>query len=129
MLQRGKNRVSGIIESRKNGQTEGAHQQAEWIEPADDAPAEKCGHQHDHQDVVLGGLPRLVAVRLNQILAALGVPLQVAEEVIERAHRTDPAAEEAAEEHSRDKNDEAEKQSLVKGAGGECVGNRDQRIE
>ena len=80
---------------------------------------DKPGDQHD----IFDGLPALVAVRIDALLAALGLGRHVADEVLQRAHGADPAAEEAAEKQRGKQNDEAPEQPAIEGMASEGIHN------
>ena len=63
------------------------------------------------------------------MLAALAFRFEASEEVMNGAQRADPSAEEAPEKQCGDKDDHADEQAFVQGVRGQCIRNRNQRIE
>jgi hypothetical protein len=49
--------------------------------------------------------------------------------MVERAHRTDPAAEKPAKEKRGDQNEQAPEEALVECASGECIGDSHQWVD
>src|SRR5579872_6185765 len=89
------------VERGQQREADRTHEQAERIEPADGHRTEGSSHQAGDENHVLQGLPALVAIRLDALLAALRFRRQVAEPVLQGAHRADPATEEPAKKESR----------------------------
>ena len=67
-----KHRARRKVECRQQRQSDGTNQQAEWIERADHHRSEERGHQSRDQHDIFDGLPALVAVRFDALLASLG---------------------------------------------------------
>ncbi len=116
------------VERRQNCEADRAHQKAEWIEPANCHRAKGRSHQAGDEDDVLCCLPALVAVRFDALLAALGFRRHVAHEMLQRAHRADPAAEETSQKKRGQQNDEAPQQPAIERVRSQRIGDRDQRI-
>ena len=128
VLQRRQHRARGSVERRQNRQPEGAHQQTEGIEPADRRRAEARGHQPGNQHNIFDGLPALVAVGLDALLAALGLRGHIAHKVLQRAHGADPAAEEAPQKERGQQDHQAPDQPAIERVPGQRVDQRHQRI-
>src|SRR5271169_895038 len=65
------NGIGEVIQPGKNRQAKRAGQEGERIDPANDSRAEEGGDENHGQDVVLSRLPGLIAIGLNELLAAL----------------------------------------------------------
>ncbi len=98
VLQRHQNRAHGEVEGGQQCKPDGANQQAERIEQCRSPSNRRTQQsrpamQHD----IFDGLPALVAVRFDALLAALSFGAHIAEQMLQRAHGADPSAEEAAQ--------------------------------
>src|SRR5208283_2684306 len=67
-------------------------------------------------------------VGIDALLAALGLGWQAADEVLQRAHGADPAAEEAAQEERRHKDNQAPQQTAIESVAAERVDKGRQRV-
>ena len=121
--------ICQVGEARKNGQADRTSQQRKGIEPANDSGAAKRSNQNAQEQVVLRGLPALVTIRLNHLLATLGFGFEAAEEVMKRTHWADPTAEKPANEESGDEDEQAPEQTVIESATGKSVGKADERID
>ena len=128
VLQRRQNRAHGEVEGGQKRQSEGPDQQTEGIEPADGRRAEERGHQPGDQHHILDRLPALVAVGFDALLAALGLRGQVADEVLQRAHGADPAAEKTAQKERGQQDDQAPEQAAIERVAGQRVDQGHQRV-
>ena len=128
VFERGEDRARGGVDRRQNRKPERPHQQAEGIKPADGRRAEECGYQSGDQHNVFARLPSLVAIRLNALLAALGLRGHIAHEVLQRAHGADPAAEEAPQKECRHEYDEAPDQPAIQRMASQRVDQSHQRV-
>ncbi len=108
--------------------SEGADQQAEGIEPADGRRAESRSHQPGNQHHIFPRLPALVSIGLDALLAAFGLRGQVADEVLQRAHGADPAAEKAAQKERGQQDDQAPDQPAIERVAGQRVDKGHQRV-
>ena len=128
VLERREDGADSEVEGGQNRQAEGADQQAEGIEPADGGGTEAGGDQAGDQDDIFDGLPALVAVGIDALLAALGFGRQVADEVLKGAHGADPAAEEAAQKERGQQDEQAPEQAAIEGVAGQGIDEGDQRV-
>ncbi len=64
--------IHGIVQTRENREAERTDQKGEGIEPTEQACSERRGYQDGDQEVILGFLPRLVAIGGDELLAAFG---------------------------------------------------------
>ena len=129
VLEGRENRTHGEVEGGQKREAERTDQQAERVKPADGRGTEAGGDESCDEDDVFAGLPAFVAVGIDALLAAFGLGGQIADEVLQRAHGADPAAEEAAQKESGQQNDQAPQQAAIEGVTGEGVGDGDQRVE
>ena len=118
----------GSVYGRKNRQAKRADQQTEGIEPSDRRRSEAGGNQPSEQDGILSRLPALIPVCLDALLAALGLGGHVADEVLQRAHGADPAAEKAPQKERGNQDEQAPQQAAVESVAGQRVHQGHQRI-
>ena len=122
MMQRAKQCVQRVVDRREHGRSQRPHRQRDRVQDSDERAAEDGRDQAGNQEVVLQGLPFLVAVPLQTLRAALTLRLPTAQEVVQRSQRANPAAEEPAQEESGNQNRQAPEESAIervarKGAG------------
>ena len=128
VLERRKHRARGKVESRQQRQAEGTDQQAEGIEPADGRRTENRGHQPGDQHHIFARLPALISIGINALLAALGLRRQTANEVLQRAHGADPAAEKPPQKERRQQDNQAPDQAAIEGVAGQRIDQGHQRV-
>ncbi len=121
-------RADGQVDRRHDRHRHRPHHERDRVEQQAGHRPEQRHHQHRGEQVVLRRLPLLVAVRLDELRAALGVRLQAADEVVQRAQRADPAAERPADEDGEEQEGDRPQEVAVERAGGERRGEGDERI-
>jgi hypothetical protein len=74
-------------------------------------------------------MPGLIAVGFDKLLSAFWLGFQAPEEMVECAHRANPAAEKTAEKECRNHDDQAPQQPTVESAARKHVRGRNQRVD
>jgi len=121
-------RVAEVIEARKNRKAKRTGEEREGVEPSDKAGAEQSSNKYSDQEVILSCLPSLVAIGLDELLAALGIRFQASEEMVESAQGADPSAKETAKEECREEDDQTPEETMIEGAAGEGIGDGNQGV-
>ena len=81
--------------SRQDGQAHRSHKPAQRVNPTHDVAAAECGQDSGNQQNIFRLLPLLINIGRDHALAPFWLRTDAAQDVIQAAHWTDPATEEA----------------------------------